>query len=162
MARLENDQIFPTIEVPAVGGGVIRLPDELNGSYGVVLIYRGNWCPFCNEQMAAFVAAKEALQENGIKVVAFSVDDETATRDFIAKHDISFAVGHSADIEMIVDVTGSYRNEAPTHGEFLENTGFVLAPDGRVLNAVYSSRAIGRLVPGDVVRLVAFMKSIMK
>jgi hypothetical protein len=38
----------------------------------------------------------------------------------------------------------------------------VLAPDGTIVNAVYSSRAIGRLVPGDVIRLVTFMKSSTK
>jgi hypothetical protein len=29
-----------------------------------------------------------------------------------------------------------------------------------VVNAVYSSRAIGRLVPRDVIRLVAFMEGL--
>ncbi|MEB2848174.1 redoxin domain-containing protein [Rhizobiales bacterium RZME27] len=147
------------MKIPAVGGGVIHLPSDLGGSYGVVLIYRGHWCPFCNEQVAAFVAASDALQEEGIKVVAFSVDDEDETKDFIAKHDIPFRMGHSADLEAIVAAVGAYQNNAPARGRFLENTGFVLAPDGSVVNAVYSSRAIGRLVPSDVIRLVAFMKS---
>ncbi|MFT8422823.1 MAG: hypothetical protein ABF665_15155 [Gluconacetobacter sp.] len=44
-------------------------------------------------------------------------------------------------------------------GHFLETTGFILAPDGSIVNAVYSTRAIGRLGPGDVIRLVAFMRS---
>ena len=63
---------------------------------------------------------------------------------------------------MIVDATGAYENEAPSRGRFLETTGFVLAPDGTVVNAVYSSRAIGRLVPSDVLRLVAFLKSVAR
>ncbi|KAA3509828.1 redoxin domain-containing protein [Agrobacterium vitis] len=162
MPMLQNDQTFPDIEIPAVGGGVIHLPSDLGGSYGVVLIYRGHWCPFCNEQVAAFVAASDALQKEGIKVVAFSVDDEAETKDFIAKHAIPFKMGHSADLEAIVAAVGAYQNNAPARGRFLENTGFVLAPDGSVVNAVYSSRAIGRLVPSDVIRLVAFMKSLKK
>ena len=162
MSLLQNDQRFPGFEVPAVGGGVLRLPGELAGSYGVVLVYRGQWCPFCNEQMAAFAGATEALAEDGIKVVAFSVDDEALTKEFMAKHRISFRMGHSAQIEAIVAATGAYQNQHPARGHFLENTGFVLAPDGTVVNAVYSSRAIGRLVPNDVIRLVAFMKSLAK
>lgn len=162
MRQLQNDQIFPHLEIPAIGGGVLNLPHDLGGAYGVVLIYRGHWCPFCNEQMASFVGATEALAKDGIKVVAFSVDDEASTEEFIAKHQISFKLGHSAQIETVTAATGAYQNQHPLRGHFLENTGFVLAPDGTVVNAVYSSRAIGRLVPNDVTRLVAFMKSLAK
>jgi peroxiredoxin len=162
MALLENDQTFPDLEIPAVGGGILKLPRDLTGSYGVILIYRGHWCPYCNEQMASFAAAAEALADAGIKVVAFSADDENSTKEFIAKHHIPFVVGHSAKIETIRAATGAYLNQHPARGHFLENTGFVLSPDGTVANAVYSSRAIGRLVPNDVIRLVAFMKSLAK
>jgi len=41
----------------------------------------------------------------------------------------------------------------------LQSTSFVLAPDGTVVNAVYSSSAIGRLVAEDVVGLVSYIKS---
>ena len=160
--RLQNGQIFPRIEVAAVGGGALALPGDLAGSFGVVLIYRGHWCPFCNEQMAAFSSHHDALTKEGITIAAFSVDDETTTQAFIAKHAIRFKMGHSAKVAEIVAATGAYDNKAPSRGHFLETTGFVLAPDGAILNATYSSRAIGRLAPGDVIRLVAFMKSITK
>jgi peroxiredoxin len=160
--HLRNGQIFPHIEIPAVGGGVLNLPQDLAGSFGVVIIYRGHWCPFCNEQMAAFASATESLAKEGIKVVAFSVDDEATTKEFIAKHSIPFKIGHSAKLETIVDATGAYETETPALGHFLETTGFVLAPDGTIVNATYSSLAIGRLVPSDVIRLVAFLKSLAK
>ena len=160
--RLQNGHIFPHIEIPAVGGGLLNLPHDLAGSYGVILIYRGHWCPFCNEQIAAFASASESFAKEGIKVEAFSVDDEATTKEFIAKHSIPFKMGHSARLEAIVDATGAYETEFSTRGHFLETTGFVLAPDGTVVNATYSSRAIGRLVPGDVGRLVTFMKSVAK
>ena len=160
--RLENGKIFPAIELPRLGGGTLNLPGELAGSYGVILIYRGHWCPFCNEQISAFAEASEALSQAGIKVVAFSVDDEPETAAFAGKHSVTFPLGHSADTATIVGATGAYDTKFPTRGHFLENTGFVLAPDGSVVNAVYSSRAIGRLVPSDVIRLVAFMRASQK
>lgn len=109
--------------------------------------------------MAAFAEAFPALQEKGIEVVAFSVDDAPSTTEFVNRHRLPFAVGHSANVDEIVQATGAYQTIHPLRGRFLENTGFVLAPNGTVVNAVYSSRAIGRLVPGDVIRLVAFMES---
>ena len=41
----------------------------------------------------------------------------------------------------------------------LQSTGFVLDPDGNVVVSVYSSGAIGRLVPDDVVGLVNYVTS---
>ena len=160
--HLQNGQLFPKLDISAVGGGNFGLPSDLADSYGVILIYRGHWCPFCNEQMAAFASASEALLQAGIKVVAFSADDEAATAEFVEKHHISFKMGHSANVDTVVGATGAYDMHFPTRGHFLETTGFVLAPNGTIVNAVYSSRAIGRLVPSDVIRLVAFMKSLAK
>ena len=41
--RLENSQQFVTIEAPRVGGEAMTLPDDLAGSWSVVLFYRGEW-----------------------------------------------------------------------------------------------------------------------
>ncbi len=151
MSRLENGEKFPHLEVPAVGGGTITLPDELRGHFGVVLVYRGSWCPYCNAQLAGFQRAKEALEAQDIKVVALSVDDEATSTALVEKHHLAFPVGHSADRDAVATTLGSYVNDEP---RYLQSTGFVLAPDSSVLTAVYSSGAIGRLVADDVVGLV--------
>lgn len=157
--HLQNGQTFPPLAIPAMGGGSLTFPDDLAGAYGVVLIYRGHWCPFCNEQLAAFSDAFDTFAQEGIKVAAFSIDDEASTAAFIEKHKIPFPMGHSAEIDAVIAATGAYDTTAPGRGRFLETTGFVLAPDGTIITAVYSSRAIGRLVPSDVLRLVAYMRS---
>jgi len=154
MSRLRNGQPFPPLEVPAVGGGTISLPGDLAGSYGVVLIYRGSWCPYCNAQLAAFSRRSGALAELGVKVVALSVDDEETSAALIAKHDLHFPVGHSADADKVAAGVGAYVNDDP---RYLQSTGFVLAPDGTVQVAVYSSDAIGRLVADDVVGYIRYL-----
>ncbi|MDQ6850390.1 MAG: peroxiredoxin family protein [Actinomycetota bacterium] len=156
MSLLQNGQSFPALDIPAVGGGTISLPEDLAGSFGVVLIYRGSWCPYCNAQLASFSRAQDRLTEVGIKVVALSVDDEATSAALVDKHHLSFPVGHSADADKVAAVTGAYTNETPHH---LQSTGFVLAPDGSVMTAVYSSGAIGRLVPEDVAGLVEYVNS---
>jgi peroxiredoxin len=156
MFLLHNGQTFPQLEISAVGGGAIKLPEILAGSFGVVLIYRGAWCPFCNAQLAAFERAAEKFAGLGVKVVAFSVDDEATTAALIAKHRLRFPVGHSADPDKVAAATGAFTNDTP---HYLQTTGFVLAPDGSVVTAVYSSGAIGRLTPDDVAGLVSYIKS---
>ncbi len=156
MSLLVNGRSFPQLEIPAVGGGTISLPGDLAGSYGVVLFYRGSWCPYCRAQLSSFGRASDSLHELGIKVVALSVDDEETSAALVAKHDLPFPVGHSADADEITAATGAFTNDDP---RYLQSTGFVLSPDGSVLTSVYSSGAIGRLVADDVIGFVRYVKS---
>jgi len=120
-----------------------------------VLFFRGAWCPYCNAQLRAFQGAQDKLAELDIKVVALSVDDEATTRELIEKHGLTFPVGHSADARAVAQETGAFVNDDPF---YLQSTGFVIAPDGRVIVSVYSSGAIGRLVPEDVVGMVRYVR----
>jgi peroxiredoxin len=88
-------------------------------------------------------------------VAALSVDDEATTQDLIARHGLQFPVGHSADARTIAAATGAFVNDDPV---YLQSTGFVLDPGGRVVVSVYSSGAIGRLVPSDVIGLVGYLR----
>jgi peroxiredoxin len=147
---------FPTLTVHKAGGGVLILPDVFDGDFGVVLFYRGSWCPYCNAQLRAFQRAQDNLAEVGAKVVALSVGDEATTAELIAKHGLTFPVGHSADAATVSAATGAFVD--PTGG-YLQSTGFVLAPDGQVIVSVYSSGAIGRLVPDDVIGLIRYERA---
>ena len=156
MPGLYNGDAFPTITIDLVGGSRLTLPDHLAGHYGVVLLYRGAWCPYCNAQLAAFARADDALHELGVEVVALSVDDEPTSAALAEKYRLPFPVGHSADVDAIAALTGAYVNESPKH---FQSTGFIIDPAGLVLTAVYSSGAIGRLVPEDVLGFVHYVKS---
>jgi len=155
MPRLENSAPFPPLQLPLVGGGVLSLPEDLAGGFGVVLVYRGSWCPYCNAQLAAFSRAQDKFDAAGVKVVAFSVDDEATSKALVDKHRLGFPVAHSADADEVATTLGSYVNDEP---HYLQSTGFVLAPDGSVVTAVYSSGAIGRLLPEDVIGFVRHLQ----
>jgi hypothetical protein len=75
--------------------------------------------------------------------------------EFTAKNGITFPLGHSADARAIAELTGAFVNEDPP---YLQSTGFVLDPQGTVIVSVYSSGAIGRLVPQDVTGLVRYVR----
>jgi peroxiredoxin len=156
MALLHNGDAFPPLSIAKVGGGTLKLPDDLKGSFGVILIYRGAWCPYCNAQLAAFERMSAKLADGGVKVAAFSVDDEATTAALVEKHRIHYPVGFSAAADAVAAATGAYVNAEP---RYLQSTGFVLDPHGKIVTAVYSSGAIGRLVPEDVAGLVAYIKS---
>jgi peroxiredoxin len=155
MTSLSPGDRFPTLDVSLPGGETLSLPDALTGGFGVVLFYRGAWCPYCNAQLRAFQRASDSFAEVGANVVALSVDDEVTTAELVAKHGLTFPVGHSADAKAISAATGAFVD--PERG-FLQSTGFVVNPDGQVVVSVYSSGAIGRLVPDDVVGLIRYLR----
>jgi peroxiredoxin len=155
MTLLSPGDRFPSLSLALPGGDTLALPNALTGSFGVVLFYRGAWCPYCNAQLRAFQRASDSLTKVGAKVVALSVDDEATTAGLVAKHGLTFPLGHSADAEAISAATGAFVD--PERG-FLQSTGFVLNPAGQVVVSVYSSGAIGRLVPDDVVGLIRYLR----
>jgi peroxiredoxin len=155
MTLLSPGDQFPALLLSLPGGDTLAVPDALAGGFGVILFYRGSWCPYCNAQLRAFQRAADSLAEIGARVVALSVDDEATTRELVARHGLTFPVGHSADARAIARATGAFVNDDPL---FMQSTGFVLDPAGRVVVSVYSSGAIGRLVPEDVIGLIRYLR----
>ena len=145
---------FPLLTVARTGGSPLRLPDDLAGHFSVILFYRGSWCPYCNAQLRAFQRSLDRFADIGILVAALSVDDEATTKNLIAKHGLQFPIGHSADARAVADATGAFVNHDPA---YLQSTGFILDPSSRVIVSVYSSGAIGRLVPDDVIGLARYL-----
>ena len=155
MPFLHPGDPFPELSVTVPGGRSVGVPETFDGHFGVMLFYRGSWCPYCNAQLRAFQRSNAALADAGVQVAAMSVDNEATTADLIAKHGLTFPVGFGADAGAIAELTGAFVNPDPV---YLQSTGFVLDPGGKVVVSVYSSGAIGRLVPEDVVGLVRYLR----
>jgi len=155
MPLLRPGDTFPALTLTVPGGETVTVPDAFAGQFGVLLFYRGSWCPYCNAQLRAFQRASTALAEAGVRVAALSVDDEATTAGLIARHGLTFPVGYGADAPAIAALTGAFVNPDPV---YLQSTGFVLNLEGKVVVSVYSSGAIGRLVPDDVAGLVRYIR----
>lgn len=168
---LHNGDLFPSLFFPRAGGGEVHLPGDLAGAYGVILFYRGSWSPACNEQLHAFGRAADMFADEGIKVVSVSVDDRETTEALVERHKLGFTVAYAADVTAVSAVTGAFVNEDAV---YLDATGFVIDPEGRIETAVYtsaegsedrivtisySSGVVGRLMPDDVLRLVRNLRS---
>jgi peroxiredoxin len=155
MPLLNPGDPFPRLTISTTDGQELTIPDEFADDFAVVLFYRGSWCPYCNAQLRAFERASQALADAGIRVAALSVDDKETTAALVEKHKLTFPVGYGADAKAVAALSGAFVNPDPT---YLQSTGFVLNPTGNVVVSVYSSGAIGRLVPDDVVGLVRYLR----
>jgi peroxiredoxin len=154
---LQNGDAFPSFTFAKVGGGEIHLPVDLAGGFGVVLFHRDSWCPDSSAQLAAFARAADELAGAGIKVVSISVEDREKSEALVEEHELCFPVAYGADAQAISAATGALVNHDPVS---LQAT--ILNSEGWVVTAVYSNRAIGRLMPDDVLGFVRHLRSLAK
>ncbi len=157
---LDNGDAFPSIELDLVTGEKLSLPGGLHRPFNVVLVNRGAWCPFCIGQLKAFQSGLAKLEAEGVGVVSLSADPLDKARAVVKDNNLTFPVAYGASVDAIAETLGVYYDPAPAHTTpYTHSAGFVLGPGHRVLNAVYSSGAIGRLVWQDVLGFVQYVKS---
>ena len=166
MARKANARLldagdtFPELELTLTDGKRLSLPGGLTQPFNVVLVNRGAWCPFCIGQLKGFQSGLSKLAQEGIGVVSFSSDTREKAAAVVAENKIEFPIGYGASVDASAEALGVYYDPKPAHiAPYLQSAGFVLGPGAKVLNAVYSSGAIGRLVWQDVLGLVQYIKA---
>jgi peroxiredoxin len=148
---LATGELFPTITAARVGGGEVTLPQDVAGQWTVLLFYRGHWCPYCRQQLLNFQQALPELQEIGTQVIALSTDSAEDAQQTVERHRLAYPILYGLDVHEIADKLGAFINaERP----YINATGFILRPDGTIVVSVYSSGAIGRLVPADTINTI--------
>src|SRR5262249_23217714 len=94
MTLLHPGDTLPRLTLSIAGAQAIEVPGWFAGEFGVVLFNRGAWCPYCTAQLRAFQRAGDSLAQAGVRVAALWADDEKATAEFIARHGLTFPLGH--------------------------------------------------------------------
>lgn len=153
VVRLHVGERFPEVWTPRVGGGEIALPDDVAEGWAVVLLYRGHWCPYCRQQLGDFQRNLERFRSADVEVLALSADPEAEAEATVEEHALGFSVGYELDPTQAREALGAY---VGGDDGFVQATGFVLRPGGRVVLAVYSTGAVGRLVAADVLGLIEY------
>lgn len=154
--RLAVGEPFPNVTASLVGGGHTELPAEVSGGWAVLLFYRGHWCPYCRKQLLDFQRNLERFRSADVRVIALSADREDDAAKTVEEHGIEFPVAYGLAPAWARNTLGTYLGDDDA---FIQATGFVLAPGGRTMLAVYSSGAVGRLVAGDVLGLVDYVRA---
>ncbi|MFB9991635.1 peroxiredoxin family protein [Deinococcus oregonensis] len=153
--RLAEGDPFPRLSAPLVGGGVLELPVAPQGYWSVVLLYRGDWCPFCRSQLTEFQKLAEQFAAQDIQLFALSADAVEAAAQTVTRHGLTFPVAYGLAPREIAQTHGAYLS---ADAAYLQATGFVLRPDGTVALALYSSGAVGRLNAADTLGFVQYLR----
>ena len=98
--------------------------------------------------MVGFEKLKPELDALGVKVVAASIDPIDKAKEVASE--LSFPVGYGVTRAQ-ADQLGSWWEDRRS---IIQPSEFLLAADGKVRSATYSSGPIGRVDAADVVKLV--------
>jgi peroxiredoxin len=88
-------------------------------------------------------------------LIAGSVDSLEDTRKMADELKISFPLAYGLNAKEISSKTGCFYE-----GEkgYLQPSGFVINPDGKIMNAVYATMAMGRLGAKDCIGLISYLR----
>lgn len=95
------------------------------------------------------------LGENDIQVIAASCDPREKAQETIDNYKLTFTVGYGLDAAETSALTGAFYDDK---AGYLHATGFIVAPDGMIANAVYSTGMLGRLVAADCLGLIKYLR----
>jgi peroxiredoxin len=79
----------------------VRLSNLIGGRKALLLFYRGGWCPFCNEQLAAIARDYQEFQELNATIVAVSGEEAEKGKTLLQKLHLPFVLLSDASFEAI-------------------------------------------------------------
>jgi peroxiredoxin len=85
--------VVPDVELLDVHGAPITLRAAQAGAATVLVLYRGEWCPYCNLALRAYQEdLVPVLDERGIRLIAISPQKPDKSLSIQEKNDLSFVV----------------------------------------------------------------------
>ena len=103
--------------------------------------------------MLDFQQNLDYFAQRGIGLLAVSADTEEKARETVRLYRITFPVCYGVDPEEASRLTGAFYNQKDG---YLHAAGFILDREGRIYNAVYSTRSIGRFAAKDCIGLIDY------
>ena len=122
---------LPTFTQPNVGpsgGSQVTVPADGGGGTPAVLLFFGNWCPSCHQELPPLAAAVKQQQKAGgalshIRVIGVdSEDPRSSARSFIASAGVTFPVAYDPQ----ADVTnGLFYFDGDPYAVFVKGDGTI-------------------------------------
>ncbi len=91
------------------------------------------------------------FEKKNIQVIAASADPWEKAIQTAEVYKLTFTIGFGLDPVQVSALTGAFYNARENH---LHATGFIIGPTGKVEDAVYSTRSVGRLVAKDCLEFI--------
>jgi peroxiredoxin len=134
--KLHPGEAMPELEIPRLGGGVVKLGGK--GRWQLAVVYRGKHCPICKTYLLALEALKDEFAKLNTEVVTLSADPAEKAAAHMEELQLTVPVGYGLTPDQM-RALGLYisnpRDANETDRQFAEPGLFVVNPDG-LLQAV--------------------------
>lgn len=163
MLTLDAGAVFPKMEVPRVGGGLVALGD-VGGApdWQMVVVYRGLHCPICKRYLTRLEGLQAQFHEQGVGVVAVSGDPEAKARALVDELELTLPMGYGLDLAQM-RALGLYvsdpRSVQETDRPFPEPGLFVINAAGRVQIVDVSNAPFARPDLEGVLNGITFIRA---
>jgi len=153
--EIEVGQAAPDFVARDLSGKEVRLSDLIAGSKALLVFYRGGWCPFCNQQLAAITADYPKFKALGAIVVFVSGEEVENGRDLLQRLRLPFILLSDTSFKSI-DLYGVRYTEVPealkAKGIFQlpKPSAFVIDSKGIVRHRYVGKNASDRPKNGDL------------
>ena len=94
-------QVAPDFVARDLDDKQVSLKALINGRKALLLFYRGGWCPFCNQQLAAISSDNQQFKEAGATIVAVSSEEVEKGRELLKKLNLPFILLSDTKLEGI-------------------------------------------------------------
>ncbi len=120
---------FTRQNVGPVGGAQVRVPADGGGrGTPVVLLFFGNWCPSCHQELPPLAAAVRTQDKEGgrlshIRVIGVDSEDSVSSaQSFIHGAGVSFPVAYDPDVTV---TSGLFYFEGDPYAVFVNGDGTI-------------------------------------
>ncbi|HRG95686.1 MAG TPA: peroxiredoxin family protein [Polyangiaceae bacterium] len=139
----------PDFALPSHTGRTVALHDALRAGPVVVVFYRGQWCPWCKEQLGELGHEYAAITARGASVVAISVDPR--------EDSIALARAYALPFELLEDKGGavSARYVGLDAAGYSMPGVFVVGADGAIVLRHLGKSASDRVHSGAILAALA-------
>lgn len=90
MANVSMGENAPAFELPDHQGQPWNLSGQLQAGPVMLVFYRGDWCPYCNGQLAGFARQYAEFERRGTQVTAISADPPENSVEMVGKLMVPF------------------------------------------------------------------------
>ena len=114
----------PDAALQTADGRALSLLAALGGKPGVVIFYRGGWCPYCNAHLREIKDIQKDLTRMGYVTIAISPDRPEELSKTARKHDLPYTLLSDSKLEAARAFGIAFQVDEPTlkkYGEYKIN-----------------------------------------
>jgi len=103
--------------------------------------------------LASYQQSLPEFERQSVSIIGLSTDGQSDAERTVSELGLTFPVAYGLDGPHVCELYGTFYEERRS---ILHATAFIVGPGHELLSFTYSSGPVGRLVPGDALRWIAF------